>query len=85
MGSLADRIGTSQDKTYGVFAHSSGPNGGYVVRTLRNGWVAAPYSATDALRVFKREAIARRHADKLNASKTFAYVQELLKASDEPL
>jgi len=42
-------------KQHGVFLHSSGEQGGYVVRTIWNGSAAAPYQ------------LAQKMADKLNA------------------
>jgi hypothetical protein len=53
-------------KTYGVFQHSSGPQGGFVVRTLHDGWVASPYNAADAVATYKRENAAQQYADKRN-------------------
>jgi hypothetical protein len=58
----------ADEKTYGVFVHSSGRDGGYVVRTVFNGWTPSPYSTEQALRIFKREASAQRDADKRNAA-----------------
>jgi hypothetical protein len=57
---------TTEEKTYGVFVHSSGKNGGYVVRTMYNGWTPSPYSSSLVLRAFRRESAAQRHADNLN-------------------
>jgi hypothetical protein len=54
------------ENTYGVFLHSSGELGGYVVRTIYKGWTPAPYSSRTAVRTFKRESAAQTYADKLN-------------------
>lgn len=48
---------------YGVFQHSSGPQGGFVVRTMDR--LLDPYHTMKPVRVFKREADAQRHANKL--------------------
>jgi hypothetical protein len=55
-------------KSYGVFQHSSGLNGGFVVRTIYGDWTPSPYSTEQALRTFKSERGAQNHADKLNQS-----------------
>ena len=62
----------SEVRTYGVFPHSSGPEGGFVVRTMLDGTAAAPYLHAVPVRlpggvaVFKREKTAQRCADRLN-------------------
>jgi hypothetical protein len=56
-----------EEKTFGVFVHSTGPQGGHVVRAIYGGWTPNPYSAAQALRIFKSERGAQNHADKLNA------------------
>ncbi|HKB40461.1 MAG TPA: hypothetical protein VKD72_28815 [Gemmataceae bacterium] len=59
---------TKESFTFGVFVHSTGPQGGIVVRTMINGEAAAPYRAEDALRVYKRKVFAQRYADRLNGA-----------------
>jgi hypothetical protein len=56
---------TSMKETYGVFQHSSGPQGGYVARPMYDGWAPAPYSKVTPLFVYKRRADAERRADRL--------------------
>jgi len=56
----------STDIRYAVIQHSSGPCGGYVVRTMYDGWIPSPYRADDAVKVYRRESAAQAHADKLN-------------------
>ena len=51
--------------SYGIFQHSSGPQGGYVAREMIGGVSYAPYHAATALKVYKRRADAERYADKL--------------------
>ena len=57
-----------ETKEFGVFQHSSGELGGFVVRTIYDGWTPAPYRTEDAVITFKRESSAQHQADKLNAS-----------------
>jgi hypothetical protein len=52
--------------TYCVVQHSTGPQGGYVVRTAVDGWIAAPYSQAEKLAEYKRESAAQKLADRLN-------------------
>ncbi len=54
-----------ETKTYGVFVHSSGKVGGYVVRTQYNGWTPSPYDSSQALRVFERESSAQQAAGRM--------------------
>ena len=56
-------------KQWGVFQHSSGPQGGYVVRSVDENGRATDlknYGSQTPLKVFKRESAAQRFADKLN-------------------
>jgi hypothetical protein len=53
-------------KTFGVYLHSSGTQGGYVVRTMRDGTAAAPYLHVRPVHTYKREYLAQLMADKLN-------------------
>lgn len=53
-------------KTYCVVLHSSGPSGGYVVRTAYDGWIPAPYSSAERFAEYKRLHAAERCADKMN-------------------
>ena len=53
-------------KTFGVFEHSSGPQGGFVVRTIYDGWCPYPYSNSEPVKVYQREHAAQRYADHLN-------------------
>lgn len=55
-----------QEITYGVYLHSSGEQGGYVVRTMWDGWCPKPYSHAKPLRVYKRKSAAEKYADRLN-------------------
>lgn len=57
---------TEPVKTYCVVQHSSGPAGGYVVRTAYDGWLPAPYAYAERLAEYKRLTTAERHADRLN-------------------
>ncbi len=53
--------------TYGVFLHSTGKSGGYVVRTIySSGRAANPYNNASPMRTFKRKNAAQNYADKLN-------------------
>ena len=54
-------------KTYGVYVHSSGASGGYVVRTRYNDWCPSPYCGLTPVAVYKTEKAAQRKADSLNA------------------
>lgn len=56
----------SKPEAYGVFLHSSGRQGGYVVRSKRDGSYASPYNSQRPQREFRRESDAQRYADKLN-------------------
>ncbi len=58
--------GGPDEVRYAVVLHSSGEQGGFVVRTMYGGWIPAPYSSTVPEAVYKREAAAQRYADKLN-------------------
>jgi len=58
-------------RVYGVFEHSSGPQGGYVVRIgerLDDGslYFPMPYQHTTPKAISKSEKLAQRQADKLN-------------------
>lgn len=53
-------------KDYGIYLHSSGESGGYVVRTRYDGWCPAPYSDASPIAVYKRLHAAEKYADKLN-------------------
>lgn len=52
--------------TYGVFLHSSGEQGGWVVRTMYDGWTPAPYSHAEPVATYKRMYAAEKYADRLN-------------------
>lgn len=54
-------------RTFGVFLHSTGESGGYVVRSLIDGRAAAPYGDESPVAIRKRESAAQRVADGLNA------------------
>jgi len=56
-------------KQFGVFLHSSGAQGGYVVRTMHNGWAPAPYSKAKPVHTYRanQAKLAQKMADKLNA------------------
>ena len=56
------------EKTFGVFLHSSGPQGGYVVRTMYGGWCPAQYSDQKPVHTYRatQEKLAQKMADKLN-------------------
>lgn len=56
-----------ETQTFGVFVHYSGPQGGYVVRGIYDGWTPWPYRTSDAVRIYKRKHAAQAYADKLNA------------------
>jgi hypothetical protein len=57
----------SGTKTYGVFLHSSGEQGGFVVRTMYDGWTPAPYSTAKPVHSgYRSEKLAQLMADKLN-------------------
>ncbi len=51
---------------FAVVLHSSGVAGGYVVRTVTDGSIAAPYSVHDVLSLHSNEANAQLHADMRN-------------------
>ena len=51
-------------KTYAVVLHTS--HNGYVVRTVLDGWLAAPYTAAPRIAEFQREAVAERYCARLN-------------------
>ena len=54
-------------KTYGVFLHSSGEQGGFVVRTIYDGWAPAPYSTAKPVHTYRKSRkLAQAMADKLN-------------------
>ena len=57
----------TDEKTFGVFLHSSG-NGDYVVRSMYDGWCPAPYSDQKPVHTYraKQEKLAQKMADKLN-------------------
>ncbi len=57
----------AMETTYGVFLHSSGVQGGWVVRTVYDGWVPAPYKIGDCVHEYKREHAAQALADRMNA------------------
>lgn len=52
------------DDGYAVVQHSSGPQGGYVVRPMP---LMAPYRNVRPERTYRRRRDAERYADKLNA------------------
>lgn len=56
-----------EKKDYGVYLHSSGAYGGYVVRTRYDGWCPAPYKHAEPVKVYQHEKAAQKWADKLNA------------------
>ncbi len=53
--------------SYGVYQHSSGPQGGFVVKELENGRVVHGhlYDGATAVKLFRHKAPAQRFADKL--------------------
>lgn len=51
---------------FAVFQHSSGPAGGYVVRSRTDGTAAAPYRDAEPVRVSRDAAACQRWADSLN-------------------
>jgi len=56
---------------YGVFVHSSGSQGGYVVRegNTRDGqsnWYPSPYSGASPVKEYHQRSAAQKHADRLN-------------------
>lgn len=62
---------TKAKTVYGVFQHSSGPQGGYVVRSgerREDGtyYFAMPYQHETPLSVSKSQKLAQRDADKRN-------------------
>jgi len=66
---------TRETKTFGVFLHSSGEQGGYVVRTAYDGWTPAPYNKAKPVHSgYRSEKLAQRMADKLNADRFGAVV-----------
>lgn len=52
-------------KTYAVVRHSSGQ--GFVVRTVFDGWIPAPYSKAQREAEVMYEKMAQRIADRFNA------------------
>ncbi len=53
--------------TYGVYQHSSGPQGGFVVKEQQDGRVVHGhlYDHATPVKVFRHKAPAQRYADKL--------------------
>jgi hypothetical protein len=56
---------------YGVFVHSSGANGGYVVRSgykRDDGSVRwpEPYNSKSPVKTYSNQKVAQKHADRLN-------------------
>ena len=56
----------TEEITFGVYQHSSGPQGGFIPRTRYDGWAPAPYSQATPVKVYKRLSAAERHCDRLN-------------------
>jgi hypothetical protein len=54
--------------SYGVYQHSSGPQGGFVVKELEDGRVVHGhlYDAATPVATYRHKAPAQRFADKLN-------------------
>jgi hypothetical protein len=52
-------------KTYAIVRHSSGQ--GFVVRTVYDGWLPAPYSNTQREAEYMYEKMAQKVADRFNA------------------
>ena len=57
-----------ETKTYGVFLHSSGEHGGYVVRTMHDGSAASPYLHVRPVHTYRASQahLALGMAEKLN-------------------
>lgn len=51
---------------FGVYQHSSGPAGGFVVRTRYDDWCPAPYNKVTPLKVEADQDTAQAYADALN-------------------
>lgn len=63
---MYQKVNDDPCELYAVIQHSSGPQGGYVVRTVFDGYLPAPYRREDAVEVFENRAEAERFADAIS-------------------